>query len=146
MAKVLELQHQSFPCIFRTNFLQDGLVGSPCCQRHSQEFSSCRSVVSVAWHSTVFMVQLSHPNVTTEKTISLTRWTFVYKVVSLLFNMLPRFVTAFLPRSKGLLTSWLQSLSTVIWEPKKIKPATVYIFPPSICHEVMGPEAMTLIF
>ena len=92
------------------------------------------------------MVQLSHPYMTTGKTIALTRWTFVNKVMSLLFNMLPRFVIAFLPRSKRLLISWLQSPSAVILEPRKIKPATVSIFSPSICHEVMEPDAMILVF
>ena len=80
---------------------------------------------------------------TTGKTIALTRWTFVSKVMSLLFNMLSRVVIAFLPRSKGLLISWLQSLSTVILEPKKIKSVTVS---PLICHEVMGLDAMILVF
>ena len=81
------------------------------------------------------MVQLLHPYMTTRKTIALTRWTFVGKVMSLLFNMLSRFVIAFLPRSKSLLTSWLQSLSAVILEPKKIKSIIVSIVSPSICHE-----------
>ena len=88
------------------------------------------------------MVQLSHPYVTTGKTIALTIQTFVVKVMSLLFNMLPRLVIAFLPRSKHLLISWLQSPSAVIWEPKKVKSLTVSIVSPSICHEVMGPDAM----
>ena len=83
---------------------------------------------------------------TTGKTIALTRRTFVGKVMSLLFNMLSRFVIVLLPRSKGLLISWLQSLSTVILEPKKIKPVTVSIVSPSICHEVMGLDAMILVF
>ena len=83
---------------------------------------------------------------TTGKTIALTRWTFVYKVMSLLFNMLSRFVTAFLPRSKCLLISWLKSSSAVILDPKKIKSPTVSIVSPSICHEVMGPDAMTFVF
>ena len=78
------------------------------------------------------MVQLSHPYMTTGKTIALTRWTFVGKVMSLVFNMLPRFVIAFLSRSKYLLISWLQSSSAVIWGPKKIKSVTVYIVSPSI--------------
>ena len=86
------------------------------------------------------MVQLSHPYMTTGKTIALTIWTFVSKVMSLLFNMLSRFVMAFLPRSKHLLISWFQSPSTVILEPKKIKSVTVSIVSPSICHEVMGPS------
>ena len=80
------------------------------------------------------------------KTIAFTRWTFVGKVMSLLFNMLSRFVIDFLPRSKCLLISWLQSPYAVILEPKKIKSTTVSIFPPSICHEVMGPDAMILVF
>ena len=83
---------------------------------------------------------------TTGKTIALTQGTFVYKVMSLLFNMLSRLVIAFLPRSKILLISWLQSPSAVILEPKKIKVVTVSIVSPSICHEVMGPDAMILIF
>ena len=83
---------------------------------------------------------------TTRKTISLTRWTFVDKVMSLLFNMLSRLVIAFLSRSKCLLISWLQALSTVILEPKKIKSVTVSIVSPSICHEVMGPDAMIFVF
>ena len=86
------------------------------------------------------MVQLSHPDMTTGKTIALTRWTFVDKVMSLLFNMLPRLVIAFLPRSKRFLISWLQSPSTVIWKPRKIKSVTVSTVPPSICHDVMGSE------
>ena len=83
---------------------------------------------------------------TTGKTISLTRWTFVDKVMSLLFNMLSRLVIAFLSRSKRLLISWLQALSTVILEPKKIKSVTVSIVSPSMCHEVMGPDARIFIF
>ena len=89
------------------------------------------------------MVQLSHPYMTTGKTIVSTRWTFVGKVMSLLFNMLSRLVITFLPRSKHHLISWLQSPSTVILEPPKIKSPTVS---PSICHEVMGPDAMILVF
>ena len=92
------------------------------------------------------MVQLSDPYMTTEKTIALTRWTFVGKVISLLFNMLFRLVIAFLPRSKHLLTSWLQSPSAVILEPKKIKSLTVSIVSRSICHEVMGSDVMILSF
>ena len=82
---------------------------------------------------------------TTGKTVALTIWTFVSKVMSLLFNMLSRFVTAFLPRSKHLLISWQQSPSTVIMEPKKIKSLIVSNFPPSICHEVMRLDAMILV-
>ena len=97
------------------------------------------SKASVLWHSAFFIVQLSHPYMITGKTIALTRWTFVGKVTSLLFTMLSRLVITFLPRSKRLLISWLQSPSEVILEPPKIKSATVS---PSICHKVMGPDAM----
>ena len=92
------------------------------------------SKASILWSSAFFMVQLSHPYMTTGKTIALTRWTSVDKVMSLLFNMLSRLVITFLPRSKGLLISWLQSLSVVILEPRKIKSATVSTVSPSICH------------
>ena len=94
----------------------------------------------------VSMVQLSHPYVTTGKTIALTRRTFVGKVMSLFFNILSRLVITFLPRSKHLLISWLQSPSVVILDPKKIKSVTVSIVSPSICHEVMGLDAMILVF
>ena len=97
---------------------------------------------SVLRNSAFFMVQLSHPYTTTGKTIALTRWTFVGKVMSLLFNMLSRLVIAFLPRSKRLSISWLQSPSSVILESKKIKSVTVSTFPLSIYHEVMGSDAM----
>ena len=92
------------------------------------------------------MVQLLRLYMTTGKTIALARWTFVGKAVSLLFNMLSRLVIAFLPRSKYLLISWLQSPSSVILEPEKIKSLTVSTVSPSICHEVMGPNAMILFF
>ena len=104
------------------------------------------SKASILWCSAFFMVQFSHPYMTTGKAIALTRWTFVGKVMSLLFNMLSRLVIAFLSRSKCLLISWLQSLSAVILEPKKRKSVTVSIVSPSICHEVMGPAAMILVF
>ena len=94
------------------------------------------SKASILWLSAFFIVQLSHPYMTVGKTIALTRCTFFGKVMSLLFNMLSRLVITFLPRSKCLLISWLQSPSTVILEPKKIKPATVSTVSPSICHEV----------
>ena len=97
------------------------------------------SKASILLHSAVFIVQLSHPYMTTGKTIALTRRTLVGKVISLLLNMLSRLVTTFLPRSKHLFISWLQSPSAVIWKPKKIKSVTVFIVSPSICHEVMGP-------
>ena len=92
------------------------------------------------------MVQLSHPYMTTGKTIAWTRQIFVGKVISMLFNMLSRLVITFLPRSKCLLISWLQSPSAVILELPKIKSVTVSIVSPSIFHEVMGPDAMILVF
>ena len=105
-----------------------------------------RSKTSILPCLAFFTVQLSHPYMTTGKTLALTRQTFVGKVMSLLFNMLSRFVIVLLPRSKCLLISWLQSQSAVILELKKIKPVTVSIVSPSICHEVMGPDAMILVF
>ena len=108
-------------------------------QHHSSKASVLRS-------SDFFIVQLSHPYMTTGKTIALTRWTFVDKVMSLLFNMLSRLVTTFLPRSKCLLISWLQSPSAVILEPRKIKSATVSTASPPICHEVMGLDDMIFVF
>ena len=104
------------------------------------------SKASILCPSALFIVQLSHPYMTTGKTIALTGWTFVGKVMSLLFNMLSRLVITFLPRSKRLLTSWLQSPSAVILEPRKIKSFTVSIVSLSICHEVMGLDAMILVF
>ena len=101
------------------------------------------SKASILQRSAFFTIQLLHPYMTTGKTIALTRWTFVDKVMTLLLNMLSRLVVTFLPRSKRLLLSWLQSPSAVIWEPKKIKSATVS---PSISQEVMGPDAMILVF
>ena len=92
------------------------------------------------------MVQLSHPYMTTGKTSALTRRTFVSKVISLLFNTLSRFVTAFLLWSKRLLILWLQSPSVVFWEAKKIKSVIVSTFSPSNCYEVMGPDTMVLVF
>ena len=104
------------------------------------------SKASVLQHSAFFIVQLSHPYMTTGKTIAWIRWTFVGKVMSLLFNILSKLLRAFLPRTKHLLISWLQSPPEVIWEPKKIKSVTVSIVSPSICHEVMGSDAMILVF
>ena len=101
---------------------------------------------SILQHSAFFMVQLSYPYMTTGKTIALTRQTFVGKVMSLLFKMLSRLVLTFLPRSKCLLISWLQSPSAVILKPPKIKSDTVFTLSPSICHEGMGPDAMILVF
>ena len=101
------------------------------------------SKASILQCSAFFIVQLSHPYMTTGKTIALKRWTFVGKVMSLLFNMLSRLVIAFLPRSKHLLISWLQLPSAVILEPKKMVSVTVS---PSICHEVVGLDAMIFVF
>ena len=103
------------------------------------------SKASVLQHSVFFIVQLSHSYMTTRKAIALTRRTFVGKIMSLLFNMLSRLVIAFLPRSKCLLISRLQSPSAVILEPKEIKSVTVSIVSPSICHGVMGSDAMILV-
>ena len=104
------------------------------------------SKASIFRHSAFPTVQFSHPYMTTGKTIALSRQTFVGKVMSLLFNMLSKLVITFLPRSKHLLISWLQSPSAVILEPKKIKSATVSTVSPFICHEVMGPDAMIFVF
>ena len=104
------------------------------------------SKASILQHSAFFTVQLSHPYMTTGKTIALTRRTFVGKVMSLLLNILSRLVITFLPRSKRLLISWLQSPSAVILEPKKVKFDTVSTVSPSISYEVMGPDAMIFVF
>ena len=103
------------------------------------------SKASLLLHSAFFIVQLSHPYMTTGKTIPLTRWAFVGQGISLHFNMLSKLVVTFLPRSKRFLISWLQSPSAVILEPHKIKSDTVSTDSPSICHEVMGPDAMIFI-
>ena len=104
------------------------------------------SIASILWHSAFFTVQLSHPYMTTGKTIALTRLTIAGKVMPLLLNMLSRLVITFLPVSKRLLISWLQSPSVVILEPLKIKSDTVSTVSPSISYEVMGPDAMILVF
>ena len=104
------------------------------------------SRASILQCSAFFMVQLSYLYMTIGKTIALTRQTFYGKVICMLFNMLSRFVIAFLPRSKHLFILRLQSLSTVILKPKKIKSATVSTSSPSICHEVMAPDTMILVF
>ena len=132
VAKVLEfqLQHQSFQWTLRTDLLYDVLVGSPCISRDSQQSSpNHSSKASVLRCSVFFIVQLSHPYMTTGKTIALTRRTFVGKVMPLLFNMLSRLIIAFLPRSKHLLISWLQSPSAVILEAKKLSPSLFPLFP-----------------
>ena len=149
VAKVLQfqLEHQWFQWTPRTGLLYDRLVGSPCSPRDSQESSPSPQLKSINSSALSFLYSLlSHPYMTTQKTIALTIQTFVDKVMSLVFNMLSRVVITFLPRSKHLLSSWLQSPSAVILEPRKIKSATVSSVSPSICHEVMGPDAMLLVF
>ena len=144
-----QLQHQPFQWIFRTDFLLDGLAGSPCCPSDYQEsfptpplmFKSISFLALSCLYSPALMSR-----VTTGKTIALTRWTFEGRVISLLYNMLSWLVITFLPRSKRLLISRLQSPSAVILELKKIKSVAVSIVSPSICHEMMGPNAVILIF
>ena len=144
VAKVLEfqLQHQSFQWISRTDFLKidwlDLLATQGTLKSLLQHPSSQASILQP---SSSFIVQLSHPYMTTEKTIALSRRTFVGKIMSLLLNILSRLVITFLPRSKHLLISWLQSPSAVILEPPKIKSDTVSTVSPFICHEVMGLDA-----
>ena len=104
------------------------------------------SKASILQHLVFFIVQLSHPYMTTGKTIALTRWNFVGKDMSLLFNMLSRLVITFLPRNKHLFISWLQSPFALILEPRKIKSTNVSTVSPSICREVMGPDSMILVF
>ena len=145
VAKVLEfqLQHQSFQWTPRTYLLYDGLVGSLFSPRDSQESSPTPQFKSInSWVLSFLHSPTLNPYMTTGKTIALTRWTFVDKVMSLLFNMLSRLVITFLPRSKCLLISRLQSPSAVILEPPKIKSDTVSTVSPSISHEVMGPDAL----
>ena len=125
---------------FRMDWL-DLLAVQGTLKSSTSQFKSINSLVSA-----FFIVQLSHPYMTTGKIFALTRQTFVGKIMSLLFSMLSRLVIAFLPKSKHLLISWLQSPSAVILEPPKIKSVTVSIVSPSICHEVMGPDAMILVF
>ena len=127
---------------FRTDWL-DVLAVQGTLKSLLQHHSSKAKILR---RSAFFTVQLSHPYMTNGKTIALTRRTFVGEVMSLLLNMLSRLVTTFLPRRKRLLISWLQSPSAVILEPKKIKSDTVSIVSPSICQEVMGLDAMILVF
>ena len=123
------------------------MVWSPCNPRDSLKSSPTpqfKSINSLAL--SLFYGPIAHPYMTTRKTIALTRQAFVGKVISLLFNMLSRLVIPLLPRSEHLFISWLQSPPAVILEPQKIKPDTVSMVPPSICHEVMEPDAMIFIF
>ena len=146
MAKVLELQlkHQSFWWMFRADFLYDWLIWSHCSPRDSQESSPAPQFKSSALSLLYGLALMSVCDY--RKTIALTIQTFVSKEMCLLFNTLSRFLMAFLPRSKCLLISWVQSPSSQILEHKKIKSATVSIVSPSICHEVMEPSAMILVF
>ena len=147
VAKVLEfqLQHQSFKeysglISFRRDWLDLLAVqGTPNSLQHNSKASILR-------RSAFFIVQLSHPYMTTGKTIALTRQMFVGKVMSLFFNILSRLLITFLPRSKHLLISWLWSPSAVIWKPKEIQSLTLFTVSPSIGHEVMGQDAMILVF
>ena len=127
---------------FRTDWF--GLLGVQGTLKSLLQYHSSKG--SILRHSAFFIVQLSHPYMITGKTIALTRQDFAGKVISLLFNMLSRLVITFLPRSKHLLISWLQSPSAMILEPKKIKSVTVSSVSLSICHEVMGPDAMIFVF
>ena len=137
----LQISHSGLVS-FRINWL-DLLAVQGTLKSLLQHYSLKESILRC---SALFIVQLSHPNMTTGKTIALTRWTFVGKVMSLLFNMLFSLVITFLPRSKHLLISWMQSPSALILEPPKIKSITVSIVSPSIYHEVMGPDAMIFVF
>ena len=136
VAKVLELQHQSFQWLLE-------LVWSPCCLRDSQESSPTPQFKSINSLALSHLYGPSHhiSYMTTVKTIALTIWNFAGKVIPLLFNMLSRLFIAFLPRSERLLISWLQSPSAVILELKEIKSVTVSTFSPSICHELMRLDA-----
>ena len=136
--------HPLWLITFRMGWLD--LLAAQGTLKHLLQHYSSKASVLFLWCSAFFIVQLSHPYMTTGKTIALTRWTFVSKVMSLLFNMLSRLVIAFLPRIKGPLISWLQSPSAVILKPKEIKSVTVSIVSPSICYEVMGPDAMIFVF
>ena len=158
VAKVLEfqLQHQSLQWTPRTHPLWDGLVGSSCSPRDSQESSKHHSSkTSILQHSAFFIVQLSHPYMTTGKTIALTRQAFVDKVMPLLFNMLSMLVITFIPRSKRLLISWLQSPFVVIWAPQNKVWYCFHCFPIYFpwsdgtgCHDLrfLNVELFTLLF
>ena len=148
VAKVLEFQLQphSLQRNPRADLLQNGLVWCPCSPTLKSFLQQHSLKASILWCSAFLTVQLSHPYMTMGKTIALTRQTFLGKVMSLLLNMLSRWVITFLPRSKRLLISWLQSPSAVILEPQKIKSDTVSPVSPFISHEVMGPDAMIFVF
>ena len=137
-ASVLPMNIQDWSPLGWTGWISLGTLKS-LLQHHS-------SKASILQRSAFFIVQLSHPYMTTGKTTALTRQTFVNRIMSLLLNMLSRLFITFLSRNKHLLISWLLSPSAVILEPRKIKSATVSTVSPSICHEVTGPDAMTLVF
>ena len=141
LASLLPKNTQNWSPLEWTGWISLQVQGTPksLLQHHSSKASILR-------HSAFFTDQLSHPYMTTGKTIALTRRTFIGKVTSLLFNMLCRLVITFLPRSKRLLISWLQSPSAVILEAPKMKSDTVSTVSPSISHEVMGPDAMIFVF
>ena len=148
VAKVLDiqLQHQSFQWIFKTDFLYNGLVGSPCSPRDSQQSSPIPQFKNIKSSALSFIVQLSHPYMTTGKTIALTKQTFVSNVMSLLFNMLSRFVIAF--SSKEQASFNFMAVVTIHSDlgAQENKICHCFHFSPSICHEVMGPNAMILGF
>ena len=149
VAKMLEFhfQHQSFQLIFRIISFRMGWFDLLAVQGTLKSLLQHHSSkASILWCSAFFIVQHSHPYMTIGKAIAFTRLKFVGKVMSLLFHILSSLVIAFLPKSKCLLISWLQSPSAMILEPKKVKSVTVSIVFPSICHEVMGPDAMILVF
>ena len=133
----ISLSNEHPGLIFRMDWL-DLFAGQGTLKSLLQHHSSKASIL---WCSAFFTVQLSHPFITIGKTIALTRWTFVGRVMSLLFDMLPRLIITFLPRSRHLLISWLQSPSAVILQPPKIKSDTVSTVSPSISHEVIGPDS-----
>ena len=149
LAKVLEFQpqHQSFQWTPRTDSFRIDWLDLLAVQRTLKSLLQHHSSkASILWHSAFFIVQFSYPYMTTGKTTALTRWILVSKVMSPLFNTPSSFVIAFLLSSKLLLISWLQAPFTVIWEPKKVKSVTVTTFSLSICYEVVGLDAMILVF
>ena len=141
-----QLQQQSLQYPGLTSFRMDWLDLLEVQKTPRSLLQHHNSKAPILRRSAFFRVQLSHPYMATRKTRALTRWTFVGKVMFLLFNMLFRLVITFLPRTNCLFISWLQSPSAVILEPRKIKSATVSTVFPSTCHEVMGPDAMILVF
>ena len=149
MAKVLklQLQHRSFQWISRVDFFRTDWFDLLAIQRTLKSLLQNHSLkTSVLWHSAFFMAQLSHAYMTTGKITVLTIWTFVGQVMTLLFNILSRFVITFLSRNKCLLISWLQSLSTMILEPKKIKSVTDSAFFPLFAMKLWDQVPWSSIF